>query len=213
MALDRPVELLVFVAQGCPFCARAIESAQQVATQDPRVRLEIVDVGADPPRAQASAVTSVPLTILDGELRKTGWIPAADLARWVRERGSPEHAARLLAAAVEEGGIGEGVERLLAEGGGRAFARAWRSSAMSLRVGLMLLAEEGLERAPHALDAAVPSLLEATSSPDAPLRGDTADLLGRIGHPAARSALEALAEDPVPDVREAAADALDALRA
>jgi HEAT repeat protein len=44
------------------------------------------------------------------------------------------------------------------------------------------------------------------------LRGDTADLLGQIGHPSAREALKSLLKDPNPDVAEIAKEALEALR-
>jgi alkyl hydroperoxide reductase subunit AhpF len=44
------------------------------------------------------------------------------------------------------------------------------------------------------------------------LRGDTADLLGQIGHIRAKPALEALLSDPNPDVAEIAAEAIEALK-
>ncbi len=49
------------------------------------------------------------------------------------------------------------------------------------------------------------------SQDDVALRGDTAELLGKIGNPIAIPALKKTAEDPDPDVREAAEEALEAL--
>jgi HEAT repeat protein len=47
---------------------------------------------------------------------------------------------------------------------------------------------------------------------DARIRGDVADLLGKIGDPAAIPHLEPLISDPDPDVAEAAVDALEELK-
>jgi HEAT repeat protein len=47
---------------------------------------------------------------------------------------------------------------------------------------------------------------------DAALRGDTADLLGQIGHADAIEALTALTKDPNPDVAEIAAESLEAIQ-
>ena len=75
----------------------------------------------------------------------------------------------------------------------------------------MLAAELALEDNPAALDCIVPRLLPLLEGPDVTLRGDTADLLGRIGHPVAREPLQRLLADDNPDVAEIAQEALEAL--
>ncbi len=71
----------------------------------------------------------------------------------------------------------------------------------------------GLLLDPDGLDALVPHLVAGLEG-DGPLagddsrKGDTADLLGRIGHPDVRPALERLAADPNEEVAEAAEAAL-----
>ena len=85
-------------------------------------------------------------------------------------------------------------------------------------MGLFLVAEEALDWNPEGLDALVPLLIEGLQG-DGPMSqdptrvGDTADLLGQIGHPDAREVLEALGRDSNEEVAEAAADALEELRA
>ena len=91
------------------------------------------------------------------------------------------------------------------------MALVWRMSATSLRLGLMLAAELALEQDPGALDDITPDLLRLLETEDAALRGDTADLLGRIGHPSAEPALRRLLADENPDVAEIAEEALEAL--
>jgi HEAT repeat protein len=80
---------------------------------------------------------------------------------------------------------------------------------MSLRMGLLMLVEEVLEADDTALDAIVGKLLPALHAEDAGLRGDTADLLGQIGHASAVPTLEALLNDPNPDVVEIVTEALE----
>lgn len=211
-ALDRPVELLVFVSQACPYCTKAVEYASRVAALSPHISLEVVDAQADAARAESFDVHSVPLIVIDRELRTSGVLSPDELSTWILERGTASHDARLLVSMLEEGHIEDAPDRILAPGGGDAFARAWQGSAMSLRMGLMAALEDVLDQDPHALDAAVPRLAQSLGSEDATLRGDTADLLGRIGHPSAVVALAAIADDPNPDVAEAVADALLQLR-
>ena len=70
------------------------------------------------------------------------------------------------------------------------------------------VAEEVLERRPSALNDVVKDLGKSAESEDAALRGDTADLLGQIGHPSGALFLEKLLQDPNPDVVEIAEEAL-----
>jgi HEAT repeat protein len=72
-----------------------------------------------------------------------------------------------------------------------------------------MAAEEALEAGREVLDHLVADLVPILCAEDATLRGDTADLLGRIGHPAAKDALESLQGDPNPDVAEIASEALE----
>ena len=90
-----------------------------------------------------------------------------------------------------------------------ALARAWSTSTTASRMGLLLAVEQVLERDGHGLDEAVAELLPILQADDAALQGDTADLLGRIGHPAATEGLRALLDHPNPDVAEIAAEALE----
>jgi HEAT repeat protein len=73
----------------------------------------------------------------------------------------------------------------------------------------MMAVETALESDRAALDGLVPGLVPILGSEEAVLRGDTADLLGRIGHRTARDPLRMLLEDPNPDVAEIASEALE----
>jgi hypothetical protein len=153
------------------------------------------------------------LTVLDQELSFIGAVPADELAQQIAERDTDEHLARVVLSLVEQNRLGEVKASLETSRGLDQFVAAWRRSTTGQRMGLMLAAGEVLEDDRAAMDHCVLGLLPVLGVDDAALRGDTADLLGRIGHPSAKGKLEPLSSDPNPDVAEIAEEALDEIKA
>jgi hypothetical protein len=212
-ALERPAELLVFVGASCPHCPGAVRSANRLALASARVTVSIADVEVHAKLAERFNVRAVPLTILDGSLAVTGVVPPAELVDKILSRDDEGHGKHLLLSLVEQGRFDEAALRMGTGPGAAHFAAIWRDSATSLRIGLMMAVEAALEGDRAALDGLVPGLLPILGTEDAALRGDTADLLGRIGHRAAKDALRALLGDSNPDVAEIASEALEEIEA
>jgi glutaredoxin len=208
-ALKRPAELLVFVGASCPHCPGAARSANRIALATPLVTVSIVDVQAHAELAERFNVRSVPLTILDGDLAVTGVVRPAELVDKILSRDDEGHGQGVLLSLVEQGRFDEAAARMRSGPGAAHFVTSWKNSDTSLRIGLMMAAEEALEAGHEVLDHLVADLVPILDAEDATLRGDTADLLGRIGHPAAKDALESLQRDPNPDVAEIASEALE----
>jgi alkyl hydroperoxide reductase subunit AhpF len=207
--LERPAELLVFVGATCPHCPGAVRSANRIALASPLVTVSIIDAQLHPKLAERFNVRAVPLTILDEELAVTGVVRPSELVEKILSRGDESHERDLLLSLVEQGRFDEVAGRMQTGPGAAHFVALWSGSTTSLRIGLMMAVEEALEADRAALDGLVSGLLPILPSQDAVLRGDTADLLGRIGHRAARDALQALLDDPHPDVAEIASEALE----
>lgn len=205
-----PAALQVMMAPTCPNCPGVVAVCGRVVAAHPQVRLEVVDVQyfAD----LAGAVKSVPTVIVDGTRSLVGALSEQELLDVLAERSSDDYVVKTLASMVETGRFGDAVPLLASPPGQAAMAAMLVSSSISERIGLMLAAEASLEVNARCLDAAVPHLLPLLEAPDANLRGDVADLVGKIGAPVARTALEALLSDPNPDVCEIAADSLQMLR-
>ncbi len=203
-------ELLVFVAAGCPRCPQAARSALTLARRHRAVTCIIADAQRTPALAGRYNVRSVPFTLLDRTLSWTGVVTPEAIARRIADRETPAHRREALRSMVESGRLQRAADAALADP--ESFTQLWRESTTALRIGLMMVAQELLERAPNALDAVVAALGDATTSRDAALRGDTADLLGQIGHPAGRPFIEGLLGDPNPDVAEIAGESLAALK-
>lgn len=215
--LTKDTELLLFISHGCPACPHQVRSVATLALASPRISVEVVDVGLEPELAGQYEITSVPTTVVDDELIMVGVIPAGELAWRVLEREGPEAEKVVFAALVESRRLSDAAERLSDGRATQAFLELWSHSTLEGRMGLFLVAEEVLEWNPDALDDLVPLLIdglegEGPLSQDPTRKGDTADLLGQIGHPGARAILEALSGDPNEEVAEAAEEALDQLR-
>jgi CBS domain-containing protein len=188
----RPMQVVVFIAPTCPNCPQAVRAVTSLAVANPHLSATIV--------------------VVDDALTLVGVISEDDLADRIMMTSGPEGDRTVFESLVDAGRFSVAAGRLLEGRAYEAFADRWRSSTLESRIGLVLTAEEALALDSGVLDALVPDLLAVLETPDAPLRGDTADLLGRIGDPRACPELESLSNDPNEDVAEAAHDALEEIR-
>jgi thiol-disulfide isomerase/thioredoxin len=211
--LEKDTELLLFVTPGCPVCPHQLRSVATVALASDRIAFEIVDATREPDLAAQYQVSAVPTTVVDDELIMVGVVPAPELARRLIERQSPDSEKMVSTSLVEAGHHADAAERLADGRGTAGFLEMWVNSTMEGRMALLLVAEEALLYNPFGLADLVPALIAGLEgagplATDNSRRGDTADLLGRIGDPDARPVLRRLAEDPNGEVAEAARDAL-----
>lgn len=203
-----PIELEVFIASGCPNCPTAVRSALALAAADPGLSVAVIDVAEFPERAADIGIRSVPTIVASGGLTVVGAISAGELAARLAESRGPTGAVAVLESYLEAGRFAAAGELLASGRGHQTFLERWRGGGLERRMGLLLAADEALQQNSGALDQLVPELLPVLGSGDVARRGDTADLIGRIGHPAARPALEAMRTDADEDIAEAAAEAL-----
>jgi hypothetical protein len=209
--LQRDTDIVVFVAPGCPNCPHGVRAAIALAVANHRITVTVVDAVQFTEQASRYHVRSVPTTVVDGVLTLIGVRSQHELARLISETQGARADLAVFASLVESGRIADASARLVDGSATAAFAELWSRSSLEGRIGLTLTAQQALEDDPLALDDLVPQLLTSLRAEDPARRGDTADLLGEIGHPAARPGLEILCCDDDPDVAEAAADALEGI--
>ncbi len=207
--VEQPAELLVFVAPTCPHCPQAVKVANQLALASPKITVSIIDVQQFPQLAERFAVSAVPLTVMDNGFTFTGVVPGVQVAEHILNRGSDAQRTEGFLNLIEGGRVAVAVQALCSGSGLEPFRASWEKSVTSQRIGLMMAAEEALEENEEALDRISTDLLPLLGADDAALRGDTADLLGRIGLPHAVDSLKALLNDPNPDVAEIAEEAIE----
>jgi thioredoxin-like negative regulator of GroEL len=206
--IAQPAELLVFIAPGCPSCPYTVRAALAVAAAAPQVKVTVIDATAHQDLAERYGVRSVPVLVIDGGRSVVGIMTAAELVDLLAGRSSEAYQAQLFASLLEAGRWTEAGHSLSRGDATGHFVELWRESTLETRLRLMLAAEEALAHDPAALDALADQLIPVLSSDDTARRGDTADLLGRIAHPVARPAIEAMLDDPDPEIVEAATEAL-----
>jgi hypothetical protein len=205
-----PAHLDLLVAPTCPNCPTVVRACGQVAAVAPELTMTVIDVQFF--TELAGSCRSVPTLIIDGAHTVVGPISTPELVGLLEQRREPGFLATALASMLEAGRLSEIGPLLQSDDGATALATIMRDGSMQQKMGLMLAVEELLEAEPHGLDGAAKELIPLLSSEVPTVRGDVADLLGKIGTPGARDALSRLLEDDNPDVREAAEEALSLLR-
>jgi hypothetical protein len=205
-----PALMELLIAPTCPNCPSAVAACGRVAVHWPQVSLTVIDVQYF--TELAGSCKSVPTVIIDHARTIVGVPSGEELLQVLKERGEPTHTEKALSSMIEAGRLTEAIPLLVSENGLAAIPQLMSDGSMQQRMGVMLLAEQVLEQDQHCLDGAVPPLLLLLEAKDATLRGDTADLLGKIGAPGAREALTRLMHDENEDVQEVAAEALASLR-
>lgn len=205
-----PATVQVLMAPTCPHCPQTVSACIQVAVEHPQVTLEVID--AQYYQAEVGRVKAVPTVVVDGGRTVVGTLRAEELLAILQERSDESYLLSTITSMLETGRLSDAAPLLRSPGGQEALCSLFAGSTMHQRIGLVLVAEEALASDPHALDGAVPCLLPLLYGPDDSLRGDTADLLGRIGAPGARDALTHLLRDTNPDLREVASESLSMLR-
>ncbi len=209
--LKTPASVWVFMATTCPNCPQAVRAANQLAVVSGQVSAYIIDAQRFESLAADKKVMSVPTIVIDNEWTHVGVLPPEDLLERLLERDQQDYKARAFASLIETNRIEDAVAQILDGAGVEHFLENWRKSATSMRMGLLFAAENALEENPRSMDDIVPGLIPLLQNDDAALRGDTVDLLGRIGHPSARTAIEAALNDANPGVAEIAADVIEEL--
>ncbi len=207
--LSRDVDLKVFVGAACTHCPVTVRSALRLALATPHVQLSVIDAQHFPDLAARFGVRSVPLTVIDDGVTLIGEFSTDALLQRLRQHGNDAYRLDLFRSLVEHGRFDEAAARICEPRCAVPFVILWRDSATAQRVALLLTVEKALEQDASALDPVVGGMLPLLASGDAALRGDTADLLGRIGNDQAREALKPLLSDSNPDVAEIAAEALE----
>jgi glutaredoxin len=209
--LTEPFEIVVFTAQGCPNCPHAVRAASALAAANSMVTVTVLDAGEHAELASRYQVRSVPTLVINGGLTIVGVVTQDELTRRVVELQGPKAEDAVFVSFIKSGRIEDASDWLVDGRGISAFAGLWNKSTLEERIGLSLVAQNSVEVNPSSLDVLVDRILPSLETDDPARRGDTADLLGAIGHESARTALEKLLGDSHEDVAEAAEDALDCI--
>ncbi len=207
--IQTPADIWVFMATTCSNCPQAVRFANQLAVVSSQVNTYIIDAQRFEDIAGRHKVMSVPHIVIDEEWSHVGVVPPDDLVEQLLAREEQDYQVKVFASLIENNRIDEAAAQIINGPGAGLLLENWRTSTTSTRMGFMFAAETALEEDLRCMDSIVDGLVPVLQNEDASLRGDTVDLLGRIGLSSARGAIEALLNDPNPDVAEIAAEVLE----
>ncbi len=206
-------EALLFVAPGCPHCPTVLEGLSRLIKEAVLSRLEVVNVAASPERARELGVRAVPWLRL-GEFHFEGLMSPGELREWAERSGSREgmtayfnHLLTTARRRTVEDILRHSPEHLQS----LVALMAAPETGIHARLGIAATLEE-LQDTDILVDLVEP-LGGLSRSPEVRIRADACHALSLSGSPEAIPYLEACLEDADPQVREAAQDAIEELRA
>lgn len=71
-AIDKPVNIQVFVSLACHHCAQMVVSCLRMAALNPRISAQMVDANLFPDYVKEYGIERVPMTVLDGSQKLMG---------------------------------------------------------------------------------------------------------------------------------------------
>jgi len=207
-----PHEMFLFVSAHCPNCPHAVRTVHALAGKLPNLSAHLFEAMLHTDLAEKHNIQSVPTLLIDQELRYVGGLDEEKLFSILGTADSASLLHEKIRKQIKEGGSALEAAEWIAGGGDPSFlATDLGESTLEERIALLVALEEALETDPRCLDRMVDPLLPHLEAENPSVRGDIADLLGKIGDRKALSAVKKLLEDPDPNVVEAAQDAVETL--
>lgn len=206
-----PREMFLFVSTHCPNCPHAVRTVQALAGKLANLSVHLFEAMLHTELAEKHNIRSVPTLLIGQDLRYVGALDEEKLTSILRSEDPSSLLHEKIRQRIQEGSAAEAAA-WIAQGGDPGFlAQDLGRSTFQERIALLLTLEEALETDPRCLDRMVDPLLPHLETGDASVRGDIADLLGKIGDRKALPALKRLCLDPDPNVVEAATEAVETI--
>ncbi len=206
-------EALLLIAPGCPHCPVVLEGLSTLVKEGAVGRLEVINIAAQPERAQTLGVRTVPWTRI-GPFELEGLRSADELRRWAKQAHSREGMASYLDELLKQGQRRKVEDMVRDEPAYLASLvelLGGHETSINTRIGIMATFEE-LEGSGLA-SAVVNQLGELTTNSDARIRIDACHALSLTESADALPFLQASLADSDGEVREAAQEAIDSLAA
>lgn len=211
--LGHPVNLMVLIASSCPHCPHTVRSALSLAVCSDLVSVMIVDALESQDLAERYKCKSTPTIILNDGLTIVGNISADDLARKLVDSVNDGSLTPVVDSMVKSGRAEDAAKLVCRKSLPEALIEVFKQKEFSTRIGALVAMEYALEINPRIFDDVINDLANCLFSDDIGLKGDTAELLGKIGNTQVVPQLRMALEDPDEDVQEAVREALEILEA
>ncbi len=206
-----PLAARLLIATGCAHCPTVLQALSRLIEEGVIGHLEVTNIATHPEVAKDLGVRSVPW-IQIGPFTLQGNHTPAELRRWAERAARNQGIADYLGELIESRRLDLALREIRAHPEWNPVLLGMVSdleTPVGVRIGASAMLEDLAEH--DELDPLLPGLRELLQAPEAPVRADAAYYLGLSGNPTVREWLEPLLEDPAPEVREIAGEALTAL--
>jgi hypothetical protein len=204
-------DALLLISTHCPHCPAMLAALADQVKQGTIGRLEVVNLEQHPETGQTLGVRSVPWVSI-GRIELAGVHSQAELAGWAAKADSEEGLADWFHLLLKEGQLPRAQAKIEAEPGLLAAVLPIVGNveaSLNVRLGAGVLLENFART--DTLRALLPRLGELSQHADARVRADACHYLGLTGDAAAHPWLDARLTDEDADVREIAAESLQAI--
>ena len=204
-------DALLLISTHCPHCPAMLAALAELVKQGAIGRLEAVNLEQHPEVGQSLGVRSVPWARI-GRIELAGVHGKAELAEWAAKADSAEGMADWFHMLLKEGQLPRAQAMIEADPSLLAavlpiVGNVEASLNVRLGAGVLLETFAGTDT----LRTLLPQLSELSRHEDARVRADACHYLGLTGDASARDPLQARLSDEDADVREIAAESLQAL--
>ncbi len=211
MNTTSPPDALLLIAPGCPHCQAVLNNLAELVKAGTIGRLEVVNIAVHPEAAQAVGTRSVPWTRI-GDYALAGEYTRGELEEWARKAAAGGQDADYIRELLEQQQLDQAIAHVKEHPDTLpALLELMKDPDQSLAVRFGLGAIFEALAGSEILRDLIGPLSELARSDQANLRADAAHYLGLSGNREAIPLLRELLDDSNPDVREIAADALEAL--
>ena len=207
--VKHPAQISVLISPDCPNCPKVVQNVNSLAVSNSLINVTVIDIGYFTEIAGFYSIKSVPATFIDDEMTFVGQVSSEELALSISMRGTMKYLSDTIKSMLFSGRVLNAVSIIMKLDDMEAIMPLYLAEEMQPRMSILMALEEALEIDQNSLDRFIPELLEFLSHSDYRIRGDTADLLGKIGSPEAMPRLKDLVSDENEEVAEAAKEALE----
>lgn len=206
---DVIADVRILMAEMCPHCPPVVRIGLSIAAIRPGIGLSVIDALRFGDLADRYKVKSTPTVVINEGATLVGQVTADQIVRHLTPMDTLESFVAVIESMIGAGRAEDAAALICREQRPEAILPIYRKPEFAWRIGALTTMEEALERDPDVFNPIVADFCEMLAGDEPALRGDTAELLGKIGAPSAVEPLKrALEHETDPDVREAMEEAL-----
>ncbi len=208
---DLDAKVIVFVTPICPHCAKVVEAVNNFAVASPNVKSMIVDASMFLDLMQKYDVTSAPTTIINDEIRLTGYVSRDVLLNWLK-KAKGEYKKDYFITLLNERRLDE-IKDIIAKNPEdvKVLAELLAYEEFMVRFGAMVIMEQIAKENPEIVKLAKDIIRRHLKHDDFRIREDVAMLLGSIGDESDVEFLEELLKEKG-EVRDSAIEAIEEIK-